>query len=165
MTWLPGQTGNSHRNGHRPVRSRNRRTTDAIEAIIKAGHQDPLLTLAELQAKSTDEGIRATAANMLAPFLHSKCGAMPPLRFISEPVVLPNPNPTTEGEIRRQHRLSCSSPQGGSQPCAISSGAWVPVTPPISAFEVPAQPVDATQALNLSAGVSNCKVSRGRSFS
>jgi 1-acyl-sn-glycerol-3-phosphate acyltransferase len=29
----------------------------------------------------------------------------------------------------------------------------------------PAQPVDATQALNLSAGVSNCKVSRGRSFS
>ena len=30
---------------------------------------------------------------------------------------------------------------------------------------LPAQPVDATQALNLSAGVSNCKVSRGRSFS
>jgi predicted ester cyclase len=28
---------------------------------------------------------------------------------------------------------------------------------------MPAQPVDATQALNLSAGVSNCKVSRGRS--
>jgi ACS family tartrate transporter-like MFS transporter len=32
-------------------------------------------------------------------------------------------------------------------------------------FVVPAQPVDATQALNLSAGVSNCKVSRGRSLS
>jgi hypothetical protein len=32
-------------------------------------------------------------------------------------------------------------------------------------FGLPAQPVDATQALNLSAGVSNCKVSRGRSFS
>ena len=30
---------------------------------------------------------------------------------------------------------------------------------------VPAQPVDATQALNLSAGVLNCKVSRGRSLS
>ena len=30
---------------------------------------------------------------------------------------------------------------------------------------VPAQPIDATQALNLSAGVSNCKVSRGRSLS
>ncbi len=35
----------------------------------------------------------------------------------------------------------------------------------VSDFERPAQPVDATQALNLSAGVSNCKVSRGRSFS
>ena len=35
----------------------------------------------------------------------------------------------------------------------------------MSVHRVPAQPVDATQALNLSAGVSNCKVSRGRSFS
>ena len=30
---------------------------------------------------------------------------------------------------------------------------------------LPAQPIDATQALNLSAGVLNCKVSRGRSLS
>ena len=35
----------------------------------------------------------------------------------------------------------------------------------MSALSLPAQPVDATQALNLSAGVSNCKVSRGRSLS
>jgi hypothetical protein len=35
----------------------------------------------------------------------------------------------------------------------------------MSALVLPAQPVDATQALNLSAGVSNCKVSRGRSLS
>ena len=35
----------------------------------------------------------------------------------------------------------------------------------MSVLQLPAQPVDATQALNLSAGVSNCKVSRGRSFS
>ncbi len=39
------------------------------------------------------------------------------------------------------------------------------MTKTISYFGLPAQPVDATQALNLSAGVSNCKVSRGRSFS
>jgi hypothetical protein len=70
-----------------------------IEAIIAAGHQDPLLTLAELQAKSADEGIRATAANMLAPYLHSKCGAIPPLRFISDPVELPHPNPTTVDHV------------------------------------------------------------------
>jgi hypothetical protein len=34
----------------------------------------------------------------------------------------------------------------------------------LSPIGQPAQPIDATQALNLSAGVSNCKVSRGRSF-
>src|SRR6478672_8024218 len=101
MTWAPGQTGNSQRNGARPLGSRNRRTTEAIEAIIAAGHQDPLLTLAELQAKSADEGVRASAANMLAPFLHSKCGAMPSLRFITEPVILPCPNPTTTQELDR----------------------------------------------------------------
>ncbi len=32
-------------------------------------------------------------------------------------------------------------------------------------FALPAQPIDATQALNLSAGVSNAKVLRGRSLS
>jgi hypothetical protein len=31
-------------------------------------------------------------------------------------------------------------------------------------FALPAQPIDATQALNLSAGVSKPNVSRGRSF-
>ena len=35
----------------------------------------------------------------------------------------------------------------------------------MSALCLPAQPVDATQALNLSDGVSNAKVLRGRSFS
>jgi hypothetical protein len=34
----------------------------------------------------------------------------------------------------------------------------------MSGYWVPAQPVDATQALNLSAGALNCKVSGGRSF-
>ena len=98
-TWVPGQSGNSKRNGARPLGSRNRRTTEAIEAIIATGHQDPLLTLAELQAKSTDEGIRATAANMLAPFLHSKCGAIPPLRYIEQPITLPFQHPTSPQEV------------------------------------------------------------------
>jgi hypothetical protein len=41
-------------------------------------------------------------------------------------------------------------------------------SPPLSRnvrYGLPAQPVDATQALNLSAGVSNANVSRGRSLS
>ena len=55
---------------------------------------------------------------------------------------LANPEPSTHGTFR-----------------TCGAGATM------SVYGVPAQPVDATQALNLSAGVSNCKVSRGRSFS
>src|SRR6516225_4085706 len=70
----PGQVTNP--NG-RPVGSRNNRTKEIVEKIIALGHQDPLITLAELQAKSHDEAIRATAANMLAPYLHSKNATKP----------------------------------------------------------------------------------------
>jgi hypothetical protein len=48
-------------------------------------------------------------------------------------------------------------------------GLWVFATetqcPVTSVYTLSAQPVDATQALNLSAGVSNVKVLRGRSLS
>jgi hypothetical protein len=74
QSWKPGQKVEG---GGRPSGARNRRTTEIVNQIIAAGHQDPLLTLAELQAKSSDEGIRATAANMLAPYLHSKVGTTP----------------------------------------------------------------------------------------
>jgi hypothetical protein len=49
----------------------------------------------------------------------------------------------------------------------VRDAGSVPMTGQLAFSEIPlpAQPVDATQALNLSAGVSNCKVSRGRSFS
>jgi hypothetical protein len=86
MTFAPGETGNPE---GRPVGARNRRTTLIIQQIIKSGNQDPLLTLSELQAKSTDESIRATAANMLAPFLHSKLQSVPTPRFIETELTLP----------------------------------------------------------------------------
>ena len=77
--YRPGESGNP--NG-RPIGSRNKRTQQIVQQIINSGNKDPLVTLSELQANSTDEGIRATAANMLAPFLHSKLTAMPAPRFI-----------------------------------------------------------------------------------
>jgi hypothetical protein len=83
----PGVSGNP---SGRPVGSRNQRTAEIVQQIIAAGHQDP----SELQAKSTDEAIRATAANMLAPYLHSKLAAIPvpPLPVkIQEAVSLPRP--------------------------------------------------------------------------
>ena len=60
--------GDIHNPNSRPVGSRNKRTAEVLELIKSAGHQDPLLTLAELQANSPDEAIRAQAANMLAPY-------------------------------------------------------------------------------------------------
>ena len=86
MPFAPGETGNSE---GRQVGSRNKRTTLIIKQIIAAGHKDPLLTLAELQANSQDESIRASAANMLAPFLHSKLQSTPAPRFIETELTLP----------------------------------------------------------------------------
>jgi hypothetical protein len=80
-TWTPGISGNP--NG-RPPGSRNRRTTEIVNQIIKSGNKDPLVTLSELQATSADE------ANMLAPFLHSKLTATPAPRFIETEITLPS---------------------------------------------------------------------------
>jgi hypothetical protein len=90
-TWQPGQRPEG---AGRPVGARNKRTTEIVQQIIAAGHKDPLLTLAELQANSDDEATRATAANMLAPYLHSKNMAKPvppdPVYF-EQAVTLPRP--------------------------------------------------------------------------
>jgi hypothetical protein len=85
-SWKPGVKPEG---AGRPQGSRNNRTKEVIQQIVAAGHKDPLLTLAELQAKSKDETIRAQAANMLAPYLHSKCSALPPLRYLNIPISCP----------------------------------------------------------------------------
>ena len=58
-----GQIGNP--NG-RPVGSRNRRTKEIIDQIIKSNNKDPLITLSEISFTDPDSSIRAAAANMLA---------------------------------------------------------------------------------------------------
>ena len=67
---------------------------EIVEKIIALGLKDPLITLAELQHSDPDPSIRATAANMLAPYLHSKCMAKPvppdPVYF-EQAVSLPRP--------------------------------------------------------------------------
>jgi hypothetical protein len=72
--WKPGQRPEG---AGRPTGGRNRRTAEIVQKLISLGHKDPLETLSELQNSAEDEGIRATAANMLAPFLHSKMGTTP----------------------------------------------------------------------------------------
>lgn len=113
MFFSPGQSGNM--NG-RPNGSRNKYTQEVVDLIKAQGHQDPLTTLNELQATAEDPGIRASAANMLAPYLHSKLAAKPqppdPI-FIQEAISLPRPtsigqatdNISRLGEMKAQGQL------------------------------------------------------------
>ena len=85
-SFVNGQIGNP--NG-RPVGSRNRRTKEIIEQIIKSNNKDPLLTLSEISSNDPDSAIRATAANMLAPYMHSKMQSTPASRFVEEVFAIP----------------------------------------------------------------------------
>ncbi len=84
--WEPGKSGNP--NG-RPVGSRNKRTREIIEQIIASGNKDPLVTLSEIQNSSPDLSVRATAASMLAPYLHGKITPSPMPRFVETEIQLP----------------------------------------------------------------------------
>ena len=80
-SFVNGQIGNP--NG-RPVGSRNRRTKEIIDLIIKSENKDPLITLSEISSTDPDSAIRAAAANMLAPYMHSKMQSTPAPRFVEE---------------------------------------------------------------------------------
>src|SRR5215813_7051701 len=86
-SFVNGQIGNP--NG-RPLGSRNKRTKEIIQQIIESNNKDPLITLSEISSNDPDSAIRATAANMLAPYMHSKMQSTPAPRFVEELVVVPN---------------------------------------------------------------------------
>src|SRR5262249_53132647 len=50
---------------------------------------DPLITLSEISSNDPDSAIRATAANMLAPYMHSKMQSTPAPRFVEESFDIP----------------------------------------------------------------------------
>jgi hypothetical protein len=86
-SFVNGQTGNP--NG-RPLGSRNKRTKEIIQLIIESNNKDPLITLSEISSNDPDSAIRATAANMLAPYMHSKMQSTPAPRFVEDVLVVPN---------------------------------------------------------------------------
>jgi hypothetical protein len=90
--WKPGQKVEG---AGRQFGSRNNRTKDIVLKLISLGHKDPLETLSELQNDSKDEGIRATAANMLAPYLHSKMTPVAASILLEDSITLPHAKPTT----------------------------------------------------------------------
>src|SRR5262249_52858575 len=85
-SFVNGQIGNP--NG-RPLGSRNKRTKEIIQQIIESNNKDPLITLSEISANDPDSAIRATAANMLAPYMHSKMQSTPAPRFVEESFDIP----------------------------------------------------------------------------
>ena len=108
---------------------------------------------------------------------------------IRQPCALPSQNRNRSRSSDPANRQGCADQQPADRPSPISPSAisrivrlctLANLSSPArrrdrgaeslervcdQALGLPAQPVDATQALNLSAGVSNCKVSRGRSLS
>ena len=85
-SFVNGQIGNP--NG-RPLGSRNKRTKEIIQQIIESNNKDPLITLSEISSSDPDSAIRATAANMLAPYMHSKMQSTPTPRFVEESFDIP----------------------------------------------------------------------------
>ena len=81
-----GQSGNP--NG-RPKGARNKRTQEILDLIQGRGDKDPLDALSEIVTTNQDPNIVATAANILAPYCHSKRGMVPAPRFIPEPLEVP----------------------------------------------------------------------------
>jgi hypothetical protein len=74
--------GHTNNPNGRPVGSRNRRTQEVLGLIQGRGDTDPLDALSNIVTINQDPNIVATAANMLAPYVHSKRGTVPAPRFI-----------------------------------------------------------------------------------
>jgi hypothetical protein len=92
--------GTVYRNGARPKGSRNRRTEELWNLLSKRGDRDPVEFMSQLVTDGTIPlEVRLQAANSIAPYRHSKCGATPPLRFLEHEFEYPHPNPTSEAEI------------------------------------------------------------------
>ena len=69
-------TGPETRGPGRPPGGRNRRTQVVLDLIQGRGDKDPLDALSEIVTKNQDASIVATAANILAPYIHSKRGRL-----------------------------------------------------------------------------------------
>jgi hypothetical protein len=95
---MPFQSGNIANPNGRPPGSRNKRTQQILDLIQSRGDKDPLDALSEIVTTNQDPSVVATAANILAPYVHSKRGALVPPRFIGEPVQVPEFQSTEDAE-------------------------------------------------------------------
>ena len=87
MGLRPGQTNNP---AGRPPGRVNRRTQELLDLIHERGDTDPLDALSKIVTANQDPSIVAQAANILAPYVHSKRGTLPAPRFVDEPITVPD---------------------------------------------------------------------------
>jgi hypothetical protein len=93
--WQPGQSGNP---AGRPKGSRNKRTQEMFELLESRGDIDPIDFLSNYIKNGKDDNLKVQAANIVAPYKHSKRSTTPAPRFVPEPVTVPNFTSIQEAE-------------------------------------------------------------------
>jgi hypothetical protein len=87
MTFQPGVASNPQ---GRPKGSRNKRTQVVLDLIQGRGDKDPLDALSEIITTNQDPAIVASAANILAPYIHSKRGTIQAPRYVEDAIAIPD---------------------------------------------------------------------------
>ena len=88
MTFQPGHTLSPGRR----LGSRNKRTAEIFNRLESRGDLDPADLLSSIVTNNEEpKELRIQAAGLLMPYKYGKHGSIPPLRYIDEPVQLPEP--------------------------------------------------------------------------
>src|SRR5262252_10930453 len=88
MTFQPEHTFSP---GRRPG-SRNKRTAEIFHRLESRGDLDPADLLSSIVTNNQEpKELRIQAAGLLMPYKYGKHGSIPPLRYIDEPIQLPEP--------------------------------------------------------------------------
>src|SRR6516164_412947 len=108
MTFQPGHTFSP---GRRPG-SRNKRTAEIFNRLENRGDIDPADLLSSIVTNPQEQQeLRIQAAGLLMPYKYGKHGSIPPLRYINDPVQLPEPT-TIEQANRNIAYISNLKAQG-----------------------------------------------------
>src|SRR6516164_3101780 len=108
MTFQPGHTFSP---GRRPG-SRNKRTAEIFNRLENRGDIDPADLLSSIVTNPQEQQeLRIQAAGLLMPYKYGKHGSIPPLRYIDQPIQLPEPT-TIEQANRNISFISNLKAQG-----------------------------------------------------
>jgi hypothetical protein len=95
---MPFQAGVSSNPNGRPVGTRNKRTEKIFQELEARGDKDPIDVLSDIVTNATSPELKVQAANILAPYKHSKRGTLAPPRFVEEAIEVPEFQTIDEAE-------------------------------------------------------------------